>query len=106
MRCLDLNIPPGDEEMARYACYTRFHILPLTFSTCSLCREILNWCVRNTERADARARSEGAPPRGRGIWGMIEASALARDVKKGEGKLVCAKNFWEMTFANSSSDRA
>ena len=54
-----------------------------------LCREILNWCVRNTERADARARSEGAPPRGRGIWGMIEASALARDVRKGEGKRVC-----------------
>lgn len=70
MRCLDLNIPPGDEEMAR------------------LCREILNWCVRNTERADARARSEGIQPRGKGIWGMIEDSALARDVRKGEGKRI------------------
>ncbi|KAG8824252.1 hypothetical protein FRC17_009140 [Serendipita sp. 399] len=71
MRCLDLNIPPGDEEMAR------------------LCREILNWCVRNTERADARARSEGVPPpRGKGIWAMIEDSALARDVRKGEGKRI------------------
>ncbi|KAG8785188.1 hypothetical protein FRC20_001275 [Serendipita sp. 405] len=70
MRCLDLNIPPSDEEMAR------------------LCREILNWCVRNTERADARARSEGAHPRGKGIWAMIEDSALARDVRKGEGRRI------------------
>lgn len=64
-------------------------------ATHRLCREILNWCVRNTERADARARSEGAPPRGRGIWGMIEASALARDVRKGEGKRV-RTSVWEV----------
>ena len=48
-----------------------------------MCREILNWCIRNTEKADARARSEGSF-RGQKVWGMIEGSALARDVRKEE----------------------
>jgi len=48
-----------------------------------MCREILNWCIRNTEKADARARSEGGL-RGQKVWGMIEGSALARDVRKEE----------------------
>jgi protein phosphatase 1 regulatory subunit 37 len=52
-----------------------------------LCREILNWCVRNTEKADARARSEGGL-RGQKVWGMIEGSALARDVRKEESARV------------------
>jgi len=52
-----------------------------------MCREILNWCIRNTEKADARARSEGSF-RGQKVWGMIEGSALARDVRKEESTRV------------------
>jgi len=52
-----------------------------------MCREILNWCIRNTEQADARARSEGSF-RGQKVWGMIEGSALARDVRKEESARV------------------
>ncbi|KAG8700203.1 hypothetical protein FRC09_006107 [Ceratobasidium sp. 395] len=73
MRCLDLSIVPGEEDMAR------------------LCREILKICVRNTERAQAaeEARAgkvaEGvATPvlengGGGGVWDPIEHSALARE---------------------------
>ncbi|KAF5343098.1 hypothetical protein D9758_016016 [Tetrapyrgos nigripes] len=43
MRCLDVEVPPGDEGYAR------------------LCREILNTCIRNTEEAErlAQAAAEG-----------------------------------------------
>ncbi|KAG9092887.1 hypothetical protein FRC07_011573, partial [Ceratobasidium sp. 392] len=78
MRCLDLSIVPGEEEMAR------------------LCREILKICVRNTERAQAaeEARAgkvaegvatptlENGPTMGSvggGVWDPIEHSALARE---------------------------
>ncbi|CAK5276830.1 unnamed protein product [Mycena citricolor] len=79
MRCLDLNIPPGDEACAR------------------MCRDILNVCVRNTEDAEKRAaatrEAEGlstptsANPDGRGygkgVWGLIEESALAKGIREG-----------------------
>ncbi|KAF7984923.1 hypothetical protein HWV62_9827 [Athelia sp. TMB] len=71
MRCLDLNIPPGDDEFAR------------------MCRDILNSCVRNTEEAEKIARNaEGANGSGRGlgkgVWGMIEESELAKTIREGE----------------------
>ncbi|KAJ7044724.1 hypothetical protein C8F04DRAFT_595203 [Mycena alexandri] len=110
MRCLDLNIPPGDEECAR------------------MCRDILNACVRNTEEAE---RVEGERERekmggdsgaqapvgnwhgsmmlgvstgvngnaggglsslgsgrgqGKGVWGMIEESELAKSIRLDEEK--------------------
>ncbi|KAF9477211.1 RNI-like protein [Pholiota conissans] len=75
MRCLDLNIPPGDEEFAR------------------MCREILNTCVRNTEEAEraTKANAEGASVSsgrglGKGVWGMIEESELAKSIRLGEEK--------------------
>lgn len=65
-----------------------------------MCREILNWCIRNTEKADARARSEGSF-RGQKVWGMIEGSALARDVRKEEstrvGRYPCLIGLLELT---------
>ncbi|QRV93312.1 protein phosphatase 1 regulatory subunit 37 [Ceratobasidium sp. AG-Ba] len=72
MRCLDLSIMPGEEDMAR------------------LCREILKICVRNTERAQAaeEARAgkvaEGVPTPilengPSAVWDPIEHSALARE---------------------------
>lgn len=84
MRCLDVNVPPNDPEMAR------------------LSREILRCCVRNTEMiANPKAPSDvdegkgasslsmsedldllfGAGTRG-GVWGLIERSELARGVKQ------------------------
>jgi protein phosphatase 1 regulatory subunit 37 len=85
MRCLDVNVPPNDVEMAR------------------LSREILRSCVRNTERvAGVTITGEPLPPdygegssslsegldgilgagaRG-GVWGLIERSELARVVKQ------------------------
>ena len=99
MRCLDVNVPPNDPEMAR------------------LSREILRCCVRNTElvaapsfalvgdldpagrgrqRAqtvdDSRGTSSlsmsedldllfGGSARG-GVWGLIERSELAKGVKQ------------------------
>lgn len=85
MRCLDVNVPPNDVEMAR------------------LSREILRSCVRNTERiagADGSEKADGlesgssslsmsedldalfgSAARG-GVWGLIERSELARGVKQ------------------------
>ncbi|KAF9002517.1 hypothetical protein BDQ17DRAFT_1306302 [Cyathus striatus] len=77
MRCLDLNIPPADEEFAR------------------MCREILNSCVRNTEEAERSTKGGGdgvsvASGRGmgRGVWGLIEESELAKTIKADEEKKV------------------
>ncbi|KAF8324920.1 uncharacterized protein EI90DRAFT_3074459 [Cantharellus anzutake] len=88
IRCLDVNVPPNDPEMAR------------------LSREILRCCVRNTELADRRSKCGAEIPidnqgkgssslsmsedldmllgntaRG-GVWGLIERSELARGVKQ------------------------
>ncbi|EGN94523.1 hypothetical protein SERLA73DRAFT_114776 [Serpula lacrymans var. lacrymans S7.3] len=74
MRCLDLNIPPGDEEFAR------------------MCRDILNSCVRNTEDAERNVHApHGSSPSpsgrglGKGVWGMIEESELAKSIRQGDG---------------------
>ncbi|EUC60325.1 protein phosphatase 1 regulatory subunit 37, putative [Rhizoctonia solani AG-3 Rhs1AP] len=74
MRCLDLSIVPGEEEMAR------------------LCREILKICLRNTERAQAtEAARAGKVVEGimspvledtaSAVWEPIEHSTLARDAQ-------------------------
>ncbi|KAF8320002.1 hypothetical protein DL93DRAFT_2220611 [Clavulina sp. PMI_390] len=89
IRCLDVNVPPNDPEMAR------------------LSREILRSCVRNTEMvaqtpsgsklhspitesekgASSLSMSEdldllfGGGSRG-GVWGLIERSELARGVRQ------------------------
>ncbi|KAJ6574419.1 hypothetical protein B0H19DRAFT_1124428 [Mycena capillaripes] len=105
MRCLDLNIPPGDEEFAR------------------MCRDILNACVRNTEEAErvAAERAGGGGSgsgtqtpvgngngsaagaglmtgvngmstlgsgrgHGKGLWNMIEESELAKSIRLDEEK--------------------
>ncbi|KAF8340191.1 hypothetical protein F5887DRAFT_1076994 [Amanita rubescens] len=73
MRCLDLNIPENDDEFSR------------------MCREILNTCIRNTEEAEnAQNDSSGGNSRGggigKGVWGMIEESSLARSIRLNDGK--------------------
>ncbi|KXN91582.1 Protein phosphatase 1 regulatory subunit 37 [Leucoagaricus sp. SymC.cos] len=78
MRCLDLNIPPGDEAFAK------------------MCREILNTCVRNTEEAERNSKrttlatSTITSGRGqkRGVWGLIEESELAKSIRKDEERKV------------------
>ncbi|TFK36219.1 hypothetical protein BDQ12DRAFT_687045 [Crucibulum laeve] len=76
MRCLDLNIPPDDEEFAR------------------MCREILNSCVRNTEEAERTSKTgDGASTSsgrglGKGVWGMIEDSELAKSIRLDEEKKI------------------
>ena len=77
MRCLDLNILRREDGSVRLV--TR-HV----DQDYMICRKILNWCIRNTEKADARARSEGSFR----VWGMIEGSALVRDVRKEESTRV------------------
>ncbi|KAH0828810.1 hypothetical protein J3R83DRAFT_3258 [Lanmaoa asiatica] len=84
MRCLDLNIPPDNEEFA------------------SICRDILNTCVRNTEEAERVTRGgaghgsghvedgqQGTPSSGKGsgkgVWGLIEESELAKSIRMGGG---------------------
>ena len=54
-----------------------------------MCREILNTCVRNTEEAEnAQNDAPGGNGRGigKGVWGMIEDSSLARSIRLTEGK--------------------
>ncbi|PPR00680.1 hypothetical protein CVT24_000968 [Panaeolus cyanescens] len=70
MRCLDLNIPPGDEEFAR------------------MCRDILNSCVRNTQEAERLTSEKAVSGRGlgKGVWNMIEESELAKSIKLDEEK--------------------
>ncbi|KAG2055296.1 RNI-like protein [Suillus hirtellus] len=74
MRCLDINIPPDDEEFAK------------------MCREILNTCIRNTEEAEKAAHvSDGlrSPASnkgfGKGVWNMIQESELAKSIGQGGG---------------------
>ncbi|KAG8752504.1 hypothetical protein FRC11_008293 [Ceratobasidium sp. 423] len=72
MRCLDLSIVPGEEDMAR------------------LCREILKICLRNTERAQATEEARAGKiaegvmspvleDTSSAVWEPIEHSTLARD---------------------------
>jgi protein phosphatase 1 regulatory subunit 37 len=78
MRCLDLSIPVGDEEMARG------------------CREIFNTCVRNTEEADKASKDAAAAIEGEteeerekgAVWGMIDKSQLAKAIRLDDAKKV------------------
>lgn len=52
-----------------------------------MCRDILNTCIRNTEEAEWNAQlssASGASGRGqgKGVWGMIEESRLAKTLRK------------------------
>lgn len=60
-----------------------------------MCRDILSSCVRNTEEAERNIRpanGSAEPSSGRGIgkgvWGMIEESELAKSIKKDDGRTV------------------
>ncbi|KAJ8514493.1 hypothetical protein ONZ45_g7986 [Pleurotus djamor] len=69
MRCLDLDVPPGDEEFSR------------------MCRDILNSCIRNTEEAEKAshqplsANGSLGKAGGKGVWSMIEDSELAKGIR-------------------------
>lgn len=74
VRCLDLSIVPGEEDMAR------------------LCREILKICLRNTERAQAAEQARAGKiaegmmspvleDTASAVWEPIEHSTLARDAQ-------------------------
>jgi len=93
MRCLDLNIPPGDEEFARWVLFSYLDTsIRSDWTQIRMCREILNSCVRNTEEAERQSKvSEGSASGrglGRGVWGMIEDSELAKTIRQGEEKKV------------------
>ena len=87
MRCLDLNIPPGDEEMARYVEFQSQSCPHLCLGR--MCRDILESCVRNTEEAE-KASQAGSSGRGeaKGVWGMIEQSELAKSIREDDKKKV------------------
>lgn len=59
IRCLDVDIPPGEEEFA------------------GACRDILASCVRNTEEAERKSNTK---TKTKALWGMIEESELAKKV--------------------------
>ena len=58
-----------------------------------MCRNILNTCIRNTEEAE---RNSPTPPasglsgrgQGKGVWGMIEESKLAKMIRQDDEKKV------------------
>ncbi|KAJ7025845.1 RNI-like protein [Mycena alexandri] len=68
MRCLDLNIPPGDEEFAR------------------MCRDILNATGVNGSAGGGLSSLGSGRGQGRGVWGMIEESELAKSIRLDEEK--------------------
>jgi protein phosphatase 1 regulatory subunit 37 len=58
-----------------------------------MCRDILNTCIRNTEEAERNsqppsANGTGSRGQGKGIWGMIEESRLAKTFRKDGHKKV------------------
>ena len=59
-----------------------------------MCREILSSCVRNTEEAEKSAQAsasatvESGRGQGKGVWGMIEESELAKTIRLNEEKKV------------------
>lgn len=63
-----------------------------------MCRDILSSCVRNTEEAeknfrspDSAAGSDSGRGLGKGVWGMIDESELAKRIRQGEGKKVSCR---------------
>ena len=57
-----------------------------------MCREILNTCTRNTEEAEkvsqAAAAQASGKGSGKGVWGLIEDSELARSIRRDEAKVL------------------
>lgn len=58
-----------------------------------MCRDILNTCVRNTEEAERNTQPPSANcasgrGQGKGVWGMIEESKLAKTFSKDEVKKI------------------
>ena len=54
-----------------------------------MCRDILNTCVRNTEEAERNSQTVASGRgQGKGLWGLIEESELAKTFKKGEERKV------------------
>lgn len=89
MRCLDLNIPPSDEEMARCVRSSMHIRAAVPYGDTRMCRDILESCVRNTEEAE-RASHAGSGGRGeaKGVWGMLEQSELAKSIRQDDKKKV------------------
>jgi protein phosphatase 1 regulatory subunit 37 len=94
-----VNIPPGDEEMARLVSQLHSRL-----SNClivrSMCRDILNTCVRNTEDAE-KAGMSGDATLGKkaAVWGMIEESELAKTIRGSFDKVQCRMSVarWSLT---------
>ena len=62
---------------------------------CRMCRDILNTCVRNTEEAEKASQAAiSGRGMGKGVWGMIEESELAKTFKKGDEKKVSWGNYY------------
>ena len=57
-----------------------------------MCREILNTCTRNTEEAEKASQAAAAQASGKGsgkgVWGLIEDSELARSIRRDEAKVL------------------
>ena len=73
-----------------------------------MCREILNTCVRNTEEAEnAQNDAPGGNGRGigKGVWGMIEESELAKSIRKDEEKKVRIFDRVSQSTPSSATDR-
>ncbi len=71
-----------------------------------LCREILNSCIRNTESAEEGMRKGGATDvsgrgLGKGVWGMIEDSVLAKSLKEKDGRSVCVEEICLVSMLTS-----
>lgn len=69
-------------------------MIPFAFETSGdetirrMCREILNTCIRNTEEAENAGGNSRGGGIGKGVWGMIEESSLARSIRLNDGKQV------------------
>lgn len=59
-----------------------------------MCRDILNTCVRNTEEAERNSQTVASGRgQGKGVWGLIEDSELAKTFKKDDVKKVGRRNY-------------
>lgn len=93
IHCLNLNVPSDDEEFALYVCLckictelvdtNRFRLAQST------CHEIQNTCIWNMEEVGkASNRASTAQASGKGVWGHIEESKLARSIQWDEAKVL------------------
>ena len=108
MRCLDLSIPPDDEEMARYVTLRSVKTSKIDLLR-RMCRDILNTCIRNTEEAERNtqptsANSTTGRGQGKGVWGMIEESRLAKTFRKDEEKKAESRSLDSFLISGSSQN--